>query len=95
MAIAAVWNFEGCTVDQYEEVFKIGGAPIHEQPSRLSHVCYRTPSGISVVDVWSDEAAFAAFGAVIGPATEAAGLTSPPEIFPVQGYMGVDGVRNP
>jgi hypothetical protein len=95
MTIAAVWNFSGCTVEQYEEVFKIGGAAIHEQPQRLSHVCFTTGEGISVVDVWASEEAFAAFGAVIGPATEAAGLTSPPAVYPVQGYMGQDGVRNP
>lgn len=95
MTIAAVWNFEGSTAEQYEHVFKIGGAAIHEQPKRLSHVCYRTETGITVVDVWADEDSFAAFGAVIGPATEAAGLTTPPQVYAVQGFMSVDGVRNP
>jgi hypothetical protein len=95
MTIAAVWNFEGCTSDQYEQVFTVGGSPIHEQPKRLSHVCYRTPTGIAVLDVWADEQSFAAFGAIIGPAIEAAGLTSPPQVYPVQGFMSVDGLRNP
>jgi hypothetical protein len=95
MAIAAVWDFPGRTPDQYEEVFRLGGAAIHAQPNRLSHVCYRTETGIRVVDVWQDEASFAAFGAVLGPAVAAAGLDAPPEIYPVQGYMAVDGVRNP
>jgi hypothetical protein len=62
---------------------------------RLSHVCYRTPTGIAVLDLWADEQSFAAFGAIIGPATEAAGLTSPPQVYPVQGFMSVDGLRNP
>ena len=52
MAIAAVWDFPDGTPQQYEEVFKIGGAALHEQPKRLSHVCYRTPTGIRVIDVW-------------------------------------------
>jgi hypothetical protein len=95
MAIAAVWDFPGRTPEQYEEVFRLGGAPIHHQPNRLSHVCYRTPDGIRVIDVWQDEASFAAFGAVLGPAVVAAGLDAPPEIFPVQGFMAVDGVRKP
>jgi uncharacterized protein (TIGR03086 family) len=95
MAITAVWDFPGRTPEQYEEVFRLGGAPIHAQPRRLSHVCYRTPTGIRVVDVWQDEESFAAFGAVLGPAVTTAGLDAAPEIFPVQGFMAVDGVRNP
>ncbi|MEK7424041.1 MAG: hypothetical protein AAB131_09405 [Actinomycetota bacterium] len=95
MTIAAVWHFTGATPDQYEKVFEIGGAAINDQPRRLSHVCFPTSNGITVVDVWSDEASFAAFGAIIGPATEQAGLTTPPEIFPVQGFMAADGARNP
>ncbi|HKT00604.1 MAG TPA: hypothetical protein VJT31_13800 [Rugosimonospora sp.] len=95
MTIAAVWDFPGQTPEQYEEVFRLGGAAIHHQPHRLSHVCYRTPNGIRVVDVWRDEESFAAFGAVLGPAVTAAGLDAPPEVFPVQGYMAADGIRNP
>jgi hypothetical protein len=95
MPIVAMWNFEGNTVEQYEKVFAIGGAAINNQPNRLSHVCFPTPTGVTVVDVWTDEAAFAAFGAVIGPATEEAGLLTPPMVYPVQGFMAGDGVRNP
>ncbi len=95
MVIAAVWDFQDRTPEQYEEVFTLGGAAIHDQPQRLSHVCYRTPTGIRVVDVWQDEESFAAFGAILGPAVTAAGLDSPPAIFPVQGFMAGDGRRNP
>jgi hypothetical protein len=95
MAIVAVWEFAGASPEQYEEVFRLGGASVNDQPQRLSHVCYRTPTGIQVVDVWTDEASFAAFGAVLGPAVTMAGLTSPPEISPVQGIMAADGRRNP
>ena len=95
MTIAAVWHFNGNTPDQYEKVFEIGGAAIHDQPARRTHVCFRDTTGLTVIDVWDDEAAFAAFGAVIGPATEAAGLLAPPTIYPVQGFMGADGIRNP
>ena len=95
MTITAVWTFTGATPEQYEKVFELGGPAIHNQPNRLSHVCYRTDNGICVTDVWADEASFAAFGAIIGPATEAAGLLDPPQIFPVTGFMARDGVRNP
>src|SRR4051794_24181474 len=91
MTIAAIWDFQDRTPEQYEEVFRLGGALIHAQPNRLSHLCYRTPTGIRVVDVWKDEESFAAFGAVLGPAVAAAGLDTPPEILPVQGFMAVDG----
>jgi len=81
--------------EQYEEVFRLGGAPIHDQPNRLSHLCYRNPTGIRVIDIWRDKESFAAFGAVLGPAVTAAGLDTPPEIFPVHCFMAVDGIRNP
>jgi hypothetical protein len=95
MAIAAVWDFPGVTPEQYEEVFRLGGDAINAQPQRLSHVCYCTPTGIRVVDVWQDQESFAAFGAVLGPVVAAAGLDAAPQIFPVQGFMATDGVRNP
>jgi len=95
MTIAAVWQFEDATADQYEQVFALGKDAIHAQPKRLSHVCFRTPTGITVTDVWADEESFAAFGAVLGPVVAQAGLTAPPQIYPVQGFMALDGVRNP
>ena len=95
MTIAAVWTFEDNTVEQYEQVFAIGKQAINNQPARLSHVCFPTPTGLMVVDVWSDENAFASFGAIIGPATQQAGLLAPPAVYPVQGFMAGDGVRNP
>lgn len=95
MPIAAVFEFEGATVDQYEKVFEVGGDAINAQPKRLSHVCYPTATGIVVVDVWADEESFAAFGEIIGPATAQAGLDGMPQVHPVQGFMAADGVRNP
>ena len=94
MAIVAVFEFPNDSVDKYEKVFEIGGKPITDQPKRLHHVCYRTGDvGFVVVDVWEDEAAFAAFGEIIGPATAQVGLEANPKIFPMHGYMGADGVR--
>lgn len=95
MPIAAVFTFDGATVDMYEKVFEVGGSAINDQPNRLSHVCYPTDSGVTVVDVWADEASFAAFGEVIGPATAAAGLDARPAVHEVAGFMLADGVRNP
>lgn len=93
MPIAAVFEFPGEDIAKYHRVFEVGGAPILEQPKRLSHVCFRTESGWTVVDVWADEASFAAFGEVIGPATVTAGLDARPAVHPVEGTIAQDGTR--
>ncbi len=95
MPIAAVFEFANDSVDKYEKVFGAGGSAINNQPQRLHHLCYRSETGFTVVDVWADEASFAAFGEIIGPATQKAGLDAKPLVYPVQGMMGRDGVRNP
>jgi hypothetical protein len=94
MAIVAVFEFPDASVDQYEKVFEVGGAPILAQPSRRHHVCYRTESGFVVVDVWDDEQSFASFGEVIGPALQSAGLIGRPVVHPVQGMISQDGKRS-
>ena len=94
MAIAAVFEFPNEPVEKYEKVFEVGGAAITDQPSRLHHVCYRTDTGFVVVDVWADEQSFAAFGEVIGPATQRAGLDARPAVYPVQGMISQDGTRS-
>ena len=57
MAIVAIFDFPGEPVDKYEKVFEAGGPAVFQQPSRLHHVCYRTDSGFTVADVWTDEQA--------------------------------------
>ena len=94
MPIAAVFEFPNESVEKYEKVFEAGGASITDQPKRLSHACYRTENGWTVVDVWADEESFAAFGEVIGPATQAAGLDARPQVYPIQGTITQDGLRN-
>lgn len=95
MPIVAVFEFPGESIEKYEKVFEVGGAAISDQPQRRSHVCYPNGDGFTVIDVWEDEASFAAFGEIIGPATVQAGLDAKPQVHAVQGYMAVDGVRNP
>jgi hypothetical protein len=94
MTIAAVFEFPSDPVEKYEKVFEIGGQPIVDQPSRLHHVCYRTETGFTVVDVWADEESFAAFGQIIGPATQQAGLDAKPMVYPVEGMISQDGQRS-
>ena len=92
--IAAVFEFPNESIDKYEKVFEAGGTPVTDQPKRLQHVCYRTENGFTVVDVWADEQSFAAFGEVIGPASQRAGLDARPAVYSVQGIIGQDGRRS-
>ncbi|MGH6999234.1 MAG: hypothetical protein ACREEO_13640 [Phenylobacterium sp.] len=94
MPIVAVFEFPGEDVAKYHSVFEVGGAPILEQPKRLSHTCYRTDRGFTVVDIWADEASFAAFGEIIGPATAQAGLEAKPLVYPLEGTIDADGTRH-
>ena len=94
MAIAAIFEFPNDSVDKYEKAFEAGGPQILDQPSRLHHVCYRTETGFTVVDVWTDEESFAAFGQIIGPATQQAGLDAKPMVYPVQGMISQNGKRS-
>jgi hypothetical protein len=94
VAITAVFECPNEPVDKYEKVFELAGAAITNQPNRLHHVCYRTQNGFTVVDVWADEQSFAAFGEVIGPALQRAGLDVKPAVFPVQGVVSQNGQRS-
>ena len=94
MAIVAVFEFPYDSVDKYEQVFEVGGSPILDQPSRIHHVCYRTETGFTVVDTWADKESFAAFGQIIGPATQQSGLDAKPLVYPVQGMISQDGKRS-
>lgn len=90
MAIAAVFDFPGEPVSKYHKVFEAGDA-ITQQPSRLHHVCYRTETGFTVIDIWADEQSFAAFGETLGPAIQRAGLDARPAVYPVEQIMQQDG----
>ena len=77
MAIAAVFEFPSEPVEKYHKVFQAGDA-IVDQPDRMYHVCYRTGTGFTVVDIWADEQSFATFGETLGPAIQRAGLDAQP-----------------
>ena len=93
MAIAAIFEFPGEPVEKYHKVFEAGDA-IVDQPSRLYHVCYRTQAGFTVIDIWTDEQSFAAFGQALGPAVRNAGLDANPAVYPVEQTMTQDGTRS-
>ena len=96
MAIAAVFEFPGEPVEKYHKVFDAGQAIVN-QPDRLYHVCYRTDTGFTVIDIWASEQSFAAFGETLGPAIHHAGLDARPAVYPVEQVMAktAPGPLNP
>jgi hypothetical protein len=80
MAIAAVLDFEGGTLDQYDQVVqKMGltpGGPT--PPGALFHWVTQTDGGLRVTDVWETREAFDQFAQEqIGPYTAEVGLPAP------------------
>jgi hypothetical protein len=92
MAVAVVLEFEGATLDQYDQViekmgFSPGGAGA---PGGLFHWVTQTGNGIRVTDVWQDRETFEQFAQEqIGPFSAEVGITNPPEIsfFDVHNYL--------
>jgi hypothetical protein len=81
MAVAVVMDFEGATLDQYDQVIEKMGfkATGPGAPGGLFHWVTRTDSGIRVTDVWATREQFEAFAAdKIGPITAAVGIPAPP-----------------
>jgi hypothetical protein len=93
MTIAAVFEFPSEQIEKYHQVFEAGEAIVN-QPARIYHVCYRTETGFTVIDIWADEHSFAAFGEILGPAVQQAGLDAKPAVYPVEQYMTQDGTRS-
>ena len=93
MAVSVIMDFEGGTLDQYDEVMRLMGldGDGHEMPAGgLFHWVARTADGIRVVDVWESKEQFEAFAASdIGPHTVAAGVPGPPrvEIAEIHNYL--------
>jgi hypothetical protein len=92
MAIGVVLEFEGGTLEQYDQVvakmgFEPGGAGA---PGGLFHWVTQTDDGIRVTDVWEDRETFERFAQErIGPITAEVGIPNPPKIsiFEVHNYL--------
>jgi hypothetical protein len=84
MAVAVVLEFEGGTLDQYDQVVqKMGltpGGPT--PPGALFHWVTETDNGIRVTDVWESQEQFGQFAdEQIGPHSAAVGLGEPSIAF--------------
>ena len=80
MAVAVVIDFEGGTLDQYDQViekmgFTPGGAGA---PGALFHLVTPTDNGFRVTDVWETQEQFQQFAdEKIEPLTQEVGLSRP------------------
>jgi hypothetical protein len=84
VAVAVVMEFEGGTLDQYDQVVeRMGLSPGGPTPpGALFHWVTKTDNGFRVTDVWESEEAFGAFAEEqIGPHAEAVGLSAPNPAF--------------
>jgi hypothetical protein len=81
MAVAVVMDFEGATLDQYDEICRsMGLTPQGSGPAgALFHWVTKTDTGIQVTDVWETREQFEAFAQnEIGPKSAAAGVEGHP-----------------
>ncbi|MCA1678139.1 MAG: hypothetical protein LC777_03925 [Actinobacteria bacterium] len=92
MAVGVVLEFEGATLDQYDQVIeKMGFSPGGPgAPGGLFHWVTQTDDGIRVTDVWQDRETFEQFAQEqIGPLTAEVGITNPPQVsfFDVHNHL--------
>jgi len=92
MAVAIQMDFDGATLDQYDEICgKMGLTPKGHGPAgSISHFATATDTGLRVVDVWETKEQFEKFAETqIGPHSASAGVTAPPRLqfFEVHNYF--------
>jgi len=92
MAITVVFECPDSTLAQLEKAFELSEALSH-QPQRRFHTCYETETGFTVIDVWESEAAFAAFGEVLGPVLQEVGLNPVPQVYRTYETIDASGQR--
>jgi hypothetical protein len=91
MAVAVILEFEGATIDQYEQVVdKMGVSDGNLAPGGIFHWVTVTDDGFRVTDVWESREQFEKFAEdQIGPLTQEVGITSEPQItvFEVHNHL--------
>ena len=89
MAVAVVLDFEGATLDQYDQVlekmgFEHGGTGA---PGGLFHWVTETDNGFRVTDVWETQEQFDKFSEEkIGPYSQEVGFPGPPKVTVYEVY---------
>ena len=83
MAVAVVLEFDGATLDQYDQIRESMGLEAEgpAPPGALFHWVTATDDGFRVTDVWESREAFDRFAQEkIGPLSAQAGVETQPEI---------------
>ena len=82
MPVAIEMNFKGATLEQYDKVIELMGLTSGNiPPGAIFHWTAETDDGLRVVDVWESRDVFDRFAQEqIGPFTQQAGITEPPEM---------------
>jgi hypothetical protein len=82
MAVAIIMEFDGSTLEQYDQINKrMGLTPGGPGPEgSISHWATATDNGLQVTDAWESREQFDAFARnKIGPLRMELGLPAPPE----------------
>jgi hypothetical protein len=94
MAVVLVHQGPDVTRESYDKVVRsVLGKDRAESPSDwpveglLVHAAGDSPDGFRVVDVWESEEAAMRFGQQLGPHMQAAGITSPPQVYPAYAFV--------
>ena len=89
MAIGAYFSGQQLTTERYSEVLKqLEAAGVGSPKGRLYHASFGDPSDLQVFDVWNSQEEFDAFGAVLIPILEKAGVTpGQPQIMPIHNVI--------
>ncbi|MDX6197839.1 MAG: hypothetical protein QOJ79_990 [Actinomycetota bacterium] len=92
MAVAVQMDFDGATLEQYDQICgKMGFTPKGPGPAgAISHYATKTDSGLRIVDVWETKEQFEKFAQEqIGPFSADVGISEPPsmQFFDVHNYF--------
>ncbi|MEX0663187.1 MAG: hypothetical protein WD598_00285 [Acidimicrobiia bacterium] len=92
MAVGVVLEFDGATLDQYDEIIKkMGLKPKGKTPpGALFHWVAKTDAGMLVTDVWETKEHFEKYSQEkIGPFSAEVGITAPPKVtfYEVHNYL--------
>ena len=82
MPVAIEMNFKGATLEQYDEIVELMGLTSGNiPPGAISHWVAKSEDGLRIVDVWDSREVFDRFAEEqIGPFSQQAGITEPPEM---------------
>jgi hypothetical protein len=75
-----------------EKAFELSPELGH-QPQRRFHQAFETETGFTVIDTWESEAAFAAFGELLGPVLQDVGLSPIPQVYRTYETIDAAGER--